>query len=483
MDNIENIKKEILENSPQSFNSLVNDAIKFAQEAHKGESRKSGEDFIIHPLNTALTVAKIGLDTDTIIASLLHSLAHKEDKMNEIKEIFGEDVYNLITQTRKIHDATKNSRTHDEVITKYILNRSKDIRPIIIKLASALHNVQTIEHLPDEELKDTLRKISNNYANLAEYLNFNTIKKELEENAFKVYQPVEYKSITEKMESLNINDELLNRYREVITKELTDIPVKVEGRIKGKYSIYNKLKKYEKEWKDPNITSLTDIIAFRVITQNMDDCFLALEKIMDNAELNTELFKDYISNPKPNGYQAIHSIVKFPEISNLEIEVQILTEVMHYTNTYGRASHIAYKASQSRFARPTDVYSWVEDVHNKIESHISKRNLKRSIPIECNIFENEVYAFTPKGEIIPLTKGDTALDFAFKVHTQIGNSAIGAKINGIAGKLDTVLKTDDVVEIKTQKDKKWQNESALKIVNSSSSRTKILQGICKKNKN
>ena len=129
------------------------------------------------------------------------------------------------------------------------------------------------------------------------------------------------------------------------------------------------------------------------------------------------------------------------------------------------------------------MYSWVEDVHNKIESHISRRELERSIPIECNIFENEVYAFTPKGEIILLTKGDTALDFAFKVHTQIGNSAVGAKINGIAGKLDTVLKTDDVVEIKTQKDKLYQTESALSIVNSSSSRTKILQGICKKNKN
>ncbi|KKP74734.1 MAG: RelA/SpoT family protein [candidate division WS6 bacterium GW2011_GWF1_35_23] len=483
MDNIDNIKKEVLANSPENFSSLVNDAIAFAQESHKGESRKSGEDFIIHPLNTALTVSRIGLDTDTIIASLLHSLAHKEDKMEDIKQIFGEDVYNLIRQTRKIHDATKNSKTPDEVITKYILNRSKDIRPIIIKLASALHNVQTIEHLPNEELKDTLRKIFNIYANLAEYLNFNTIKKELEEHAFKVYQPLEYESITEKMKSLNINDELLNKYREIITTQVTDIPVKVDGRIKGKYSIYNKLKKYEKEWKDPNIGSITDMIAFRVITKTIDDCFLVLERIMDNAELNTELFVDYISNPKPNGYQAIHSVIKFPQIADLEFEVQILTEVMHYTNTYGKASHIAYKASQSRFAQPTDVYSWVEDVHNKIESHISRREFERSIPIECNIFENEVYAFTPKGEIILLSNGDTALDFAFKVHTQVGDSAIGAKINGIAGKLDTVLKTDDVVEIKTQKDKKCQNESALKIVNSSSSRTKILQGLCKKNRN
>jgi len=483
MDKIENLKQEILANSPENFNSLVNDAISFAQEAHKGESRESGEDFIIHPLSTALTIAKIGLDADTIIASLLHSLAHRQDKIEEVKNLFGENVYNLVKQTKKIHDATKNTRTPDEVITKYILNRSKDIRPIIIKLASALHNVQTIQYLPKEELRDILRKIFNIYANLAEYLNFNTIKKELEENAFREYQPLEYESITKKMESQNINSELLSRYKTTLEEQVKDLPCKIEGRIKGKYSVYNKLKKYEKEWKDPNISSLTDMIAFRIITQSPDDCFLALEKIMDNAELNTQLFDDYISNPKPNGYQAIHSIVKFPQIGDLEIEVQILTEVMHYTNTYGKASHIAYKASKSRFAEPTDVYSWVEDVHNKIESHISRRELDRSIPIECNIFENEVYAFTPKGEIILLTKGDTALDFAFKVHTQIGDSAVGAKINGIAGKLDTVLKTDDIVEIKTQKDKRYQTESALAIVNSSSSRTKILQGLCKKNKN
>lgn len=483
MDKIENYKKEILNNTPKKFHSLVNKAISFAQQAHKGEKRKSGEEFIVHPLNTALTIAKIGLDADTIIASLLHSLAQQEKQLSEIKEIFGNGVYNLIKQTKKIHDATTNSRTPDEVITKYILNRSKDIRPIIIKLASALHNVQTIEYLSDEELKDTLKKIFNVYTIIAEYLNFNTIKRELEENAFKVYQPVEYDSITKKMESLNIDENLLNKYNNTLSKQISDIPFQIKGRIKGKYSIYNKLKKYEKEWKNPNIESITDIIAFRIITKTNDDCYLVLEKIMDSAELNTMLFDDYISNPKPNGYQAIHTIIKFPQISNLEFEVQILTEDMHYINTYGKASHIAYKASKSRFAQPTDKYLWVEDVHKKIEDHIQRRETEQSIPIECNIFENDVYAFTPKGEIILLSKGDTALDFAFKVHTQIGNSAIGAKINGIAGKLDTILKTDDIVEIKTQKDKKYQNENALSMINSSSSRSKILQGICKKKKN
>jgi len=278
MDKIENLKQEILANSPENFKSLVIDAISFANEAHKGENRESGENFIIHPLSTALTIAKIGLDADTIIASLLHSLAHREDKMNEIKQIFGEDVYNLIKQTKKIHDATKNTRTPDEVITKYILNRSKDIRPIIIKLASALHNVQTIQYLPKEELRSTLKKIFNIYANLAEYLNFNTIKKELEEHAFKEYQPLEYESITNKMESQNINNELLEKYKRTIEQQVKDVPCKIEGRIKGKYSIYNKLKKYEKEWKDPNISSLTDMIAFRVITQSPDDCFLALRE-------------------------------------------------------------------------------------------------------------------------------------------------------------------------------------------------------------
>jgi GTP pyrophosphokinase len=184
-----------------------------------------------------------------------------------------------------------------------------------------------------------------------------------------------------------------------------------------------------------------------------------------------------------NGYQAIHSSVRFPEISPLEIEVQILTEDMHYTNTYGKASHIAYKASKSRYANPTDKYKWVEEVHDAIEKNMGNREKLINTPININLFQEDIFAFTPKGEIIPLSKGDTALDFAYRIHSQVGNSAVAVKINGKAAKLGEILKTGDIVEIKTQKDKKGHSMSMLQYANSQGTKNKILKNILKTSKN
>jgi GTP pyrophosphokinase len=240
-----------------------------------------------------------------------------------------------------------------------------------------------------------------------------------------------------------------------------------------------KLKKYEKEWINPNISSIDDLVAFRIITDTEDSCYLILEKLMDNGDLIYELFDDYISKPKPNGYKAIQFPIKFPSVSDLKIEVQILTEDMYYHNTYGPASHIAYKVSKSRYAKPSNKFHWVEDIHKKMQKNRHKRNKQRNLPIQCNIFQDEVFAFTPKGKILDLNKGDTVLDFAFKLHTQIGNTAIGAEINGKTTKLSTQLKTGDVVEIKTDRNKKCQKIEALKTVNSETSKFRIRNQLSK----
>jgi GTP pyrophosphokinase len=203
---------------------------------------------------------------------------------------------------------------------------------------------------------------------------------------------------------------------------------------------------------------------------------------MDFGDLNIEKFDDYISNPKPNGYMAIHSLVKFPDISDLEIEVQILTKDMHNTNTYGQASHIAYKASKSRYANPTDKYGWVEDVHKGIEENIKNRKAVKNTPIEVKLFQGDIFAFTPKGEIIPLSKGDTVLDFAYRVHSQIGDSAVAAKINNKAAKLGQVLETGDMVEVKTQKDKKCHDINLVQSANSQSTKERMLRSILKHQK-
>jgi len=467
MEEIEKTKQKILQNSPKAFSREIVEAMEYIE----------GRDIsmIKHLLSTALIVAEQGFDATTIIAAILHDA--------EPDETFNDDILNIVKGVRQIEATTKNEDTKDEIITKYILNNAKDLRSVIIKLASVLDKVRHIERIKPEKQKLYLRQAITIYSDIAEYLDFGDIKKEIDEKVFEITQPVEYEAINKKYLESDINNQLLNKYIALLRKNTAGVNVMIYGRIKSKYSVYNKLKKYEKEWRSPNIKSLFDLVACRCITENKDDCFNVLEKIMDSGELNTDHFHDYISTPKKNGYQAMHSMVKFPDISPLEIEIQILDKTMHEINTYGKASHIAYKVSQSKYANPTDKYGWVEEVHKSIQQNISNREIEINTPINVNLFQEDIFAFTPKGEIIPLSKGDTALDFAYRIHSQIGNSAVGVKINGKAAGLGQTLETGDLVEIKTQKDKAHQNMGALQHVNSPSTKARILKTILKHQKN
>ena len=467
MEEIEKTKQKILQNSPKAFEKDVIQAMEYIADREQA--------LVKHLLNTAFLVAEQGFDATTIIGAILHDA--------DPDESFGSDILELVKGVRRIEATTKNEDTKDEIITKYILNNAKDLRSVIIKLASVLDKVRHIEKIKPERQKLYLRQAITIYSNIAEYLDFGDIKKELDERVFEITQPIEYKAINQEYLKSDINNQLLNKYITFLKKNIPGLDVEVKGRIKSRYSVYNKLKKYEKEWRNPNIKSIQDLLAFRCITKTQDDCFHALEKIMDSGELNTNFFDDYISAPKKNGYKAIHSLVRFENISPLEIEIQILTEDMHCTNTYGTASHIAYKVSQSKYANPTDKYSWVEEVHNAIQKNTGNREKDINTPININLFQEDIFAFTPKGEIIPLSRGDTALDFAYRIHSQIGNGAVGVKINGKAAKLSQPLETGDMVEVKTQKDKKSQDMKTLQYVNSSSSKSHILKTILKAKKN
>lgn len=483
MEKTEKLEKELLTKSPSKFREQIKQAIEYATVHFTNEKRYSQEPSINHALRTGISVVSRGFDTSTIISAILHSFAERKDNHLEIEKLFGEDILNVISETKHLEIPTNNLETENGIITKYILNSSKDLRPVIIRLASILDNINTAGYLPQDQQKLSLRKALYIFAPIAEYLNLEDIKKELEESAFRLYKPTEYKIIETKYQDFHIDENLLESYVKFLQENISDLSIRTYGRIKSIYSVYEKLKKYEREWKDPNITSLKDLLAFRVICKDEKTCFLTLEKLIDCGEINDEEFEDYISNPKHNGYKAIHLTVKFPNISSsLEVEVQILTEDMLYNNTYGPASHIAYKASKSRYANPTDKYNWIEDIHTTLKKHIDGRHITKCSPIPCNIFENEIFVFTPKGQIIPLVKGDTALDFAYRVHSQIGNSAIGAKINGKAGRLDQELKTDDIVEIKTQKGKEYQDIRMLQYVKSQSSKNKITRTILKSKK-
>lgn len=473
--------KELVKKTPKDFKEKSKKAFDYASDYHKEERRFGGELVLEHLLNIALLTTEVNLDTNSTIASLLHEIPDEESNFKEVETLFGEKVIHILIRLKEIKKATESQETPEEIAIKYILNSSDDLRPVIIKILDTLCDIQSIENIPNEMKKDTLRKALNIYSPLAEYLDLHEIKKEIEENAFSESLPIEYVSISKKMEEAEVCEKTLEKYKSLLENTLKNLKFekKIEGRVKSKYSIYNKLKKYEKEWINPNITRVDDLIAFRILTNKEDECFFVLEKLMDYGEPDYDLFDDYISNPKPNGYKAIQFPIKFPSVSDLKIEIQIMTKDMYYHNTYGPASHIAYKASKSRYAKPTNKYNWVEEIHKNFKKSKREREHKINSPIKCSIYKDEVFPFTPKGMILDLNKGDTALDFAFKLHTEIGNSATGVLINGKASKLSTKLKTGDVVEIKRDKNKKHQKIEALRDVNSETTKFKIRNQLSK----
>ncbi len=473
-------EKQVKELSPSKFVTQVSKGITLAKKYHKNQKRFSGEPYVNHSLRIAITLGQMGMDANTMIAGLLHNcITNAPDKeveiSKEIEEKFGADVITLVKLYNNISKATASTDTEYEIITKFILNNAKDLRPVIIKLADTLDNVRTIEHMPKDRLNSKLHKIINIYAPLAEYLNLDAMKKELEEKALEIYKPEEYEIIRKKLEENHFTKEMKFKYIQYINTLLKDISPSpsMYGRVKSIYSIYNKQKKQLKENGTIDMSNIRDLIAFRVITDTEENCFNILEKIMDKGDILTEEFDDYISHPKPNGYMALQGPIVLDEVSPNVIEIQIVTHDMYYTNTYGPASHIAYKESKSRYASPTDKYNWVEQVHKGISKHITLREKEPSNPILVNIFPENVFAFTPKGKILQLDKGDTIVDFAFKVHTDIGYRMVAGKVNGKAEKLDYCVQTGDNIEIKTQVGKKSVKQEWIKYANSPSTKSKI----------
>ncbi len=473
--NEEVLIKKVVENTPELFKNEVSKAYIFAQKEYSGKFRYNGATRISHTLNVASYIQDVGLDTNTVIAAILHEVPLSEEE--QIISNSSKEVLDIIQKAYNIKEASQSTDTDPELIIKYILNSSKDLRALFIKVFDKLDDVRSISKIPDEFIKDTLNKSLNIYSALAEYLFLDQTKKEIEEKSFQNYLPQEYESITKKMQESGINLDLLNRCKGKIFQcmQNLDEDITLTGRIKGTYSIYNKLKKYEKEWINPKIDSIDDLIAFRIVTNSNEHCYKVLESLMDSGEIVEERFDDYISNPKPNGYMAIQFPMKFTDITDINIEIQILTKDMDYNNRYGTASHIAYKASKTRFAKPTNKYDWVKTIQDQISSNIANREKEINLPINCEIYEDEVFAFTPKRKIIQLDKGDTVIDFAFKLHTSIGNSAVSAKINGAPAKLSSIIQTGDIVEIKVDKSKSHQSDNVLEYANSTSTKNKILK--------
>ncbi|KKR06179.1 MAG: GTP diphosphokinase [candidate division WS6 bacterium GW2011_GWF2_39_15] len=478
------IIKEILKNVPDRFEDIVMKAIHFAELAHNGEKRFSGEDFIIHALNVGLFAAQIRLDTSSVIAGIFHQTTSKRFKTEEqikkvkgeIKELFGEEILQIVEQLEQLNQATKiNKFGNTKVLTKYMLSSSKDIRPLLIKLCDIQEEIKTVEYLPKDKIKGFCKKVLDVYSPLSEFMNFAETKKFLDESAFKILDPENYTVIEGILKEYGINESLKKKYIRYLKtlSEVLDFKTMITGRIKSKYSIYRKLEKYLKEGRNGKIVEISDLLAFSVITKLVSQCFKTSQALKMFTNEREERFDDYISNPKPNGFKAIQMTTQIPEISRLFVEVQILTDEMYYFNTYGPASHIAYKASRVRFARSQNDIDWIEDIHTSITKHINQRETRFSIPVNGEVFKDQVFVFTPKELLIELEKGSSVIDFAYKLHTNIGHSMIAAKINGRLVPITYQPKTGDVIEIISQKGKTNPDSKWLSYAKSTSTKKKI----------
>ena len=475
------IQQKILDKTPRDYHRVVKQAFSFVDEHYGNQKRQSGEPVSNHLYRTALACADYGLDTAYIIAALLHHTRENQELMHSARKLFGSAVYQILINLQEIDTIEKNPDNASSLIN-YYLQHTLDIRYIFIQLFNIHDNMQTVDALSADMQKFVSKNAFNIYAPLAELLDLNNVKADIESAAFKILYPTEYEAITQLLEKANVSD----RQREIVEKELRKVidtlgfPYKLFGRTKSKYSIFNKMFKYQDEGLRTSISAIRDIYAYTVLTETVEDAYNAIFALMEWGTVHPEHCDDYLSNPKPNGYSAYHLSITPPSITKLPIEIQVLTDDMYHTNTYGTASHIAYKMSKQRIAQATDEYVWVSDLHEAIANHKKLRELQFSAPINIDLGSDTIFVLTPKGRIVELPKGATVIDFAYRVHTKIGDRATLAIVDGKKAKLNQTLRSNQVVEIVTSAQDKFPNPQWLNFAVTKSARDKIQRGLKKR---
>ena len=447
--------------------TIVNRAVAFANDKHKDQKRKDGSPYIIHPLATAEIVAEMGLDLDAILAALLHDCLEDTDaSFEDVSKRFGTTVAELVEGVTKLTraDFSSTEEAQMENLRKMFMAMSKDIRVVLIKIADRLHNMRTMQYQSPVKQIKKCRETMDIYAPLAHRLGMQKIKWELEDIALRYLCPDNYAEIMAYLNAHKETDEAFMRtIQNRITERLGSVGIhnKTYGRIKHVYSIYRKMQSQNK-----GIDELYDLYAFRVIVDSIPDCYNVLGHIHDLFNLVPGRFKDYISTPKPNMHQSLHTTV----IGNqgIPFEVQIRTWEMHETAEYGIAAHWKYKQGSGE----TKDFEWVRRL---LESQQDTDAEDYVNSLKIDMFDDEVFVFTPKGKIVSLPAGSTPIDFAYAIHSGVGNSMIGAKIMGRIANIDTPLKNGDIVEIITSKSAKGPSRDWLNLCKSNQARTKIKQ--------
>ncbi len=440
----ENLLNKIESYNPDFNKQFVKKAIDFAIEYHGSQLRASGDPYYHHPIAVAEIVADLHLDTGSIVTALLHDTVEDTDAtIDIIKQEFGSEIAHLVdgvTKLDKINFKTENEK-NAENFRKLLIAISEDIRVLLVKLADRLHNMRTLNYIPKPEKRLRIaRETMDIYAQLAERIGIHKIKMELQDLAFRELNADAYNSVISRLNYLRQQDKnIIPRTIEGIKKNLEKYNIKSEvtGREKMPYSIWQKMQK-----KKLGFEHVTDIIAFRVICENIDDCYKALGVIHTNYRLVPGYFDDYISTPKANNYQSIHTIVMGDD--NQRIEVQIRTKDMHQVAEYGVAAHWSYKQGINYGVDGTQ-FRWIRQLLEILENASDPDEILENTKLE--MYNEDVFCFTPKGDLFVLPKGATAVDFAFAVHSGVGRTCVGAKINGRLVPLRTKLKNGDQIEI------------------------------------
>ncbi|MBP6282087.1 MAG: bifunctional (p)ppGpp synthetase/guanosine-3',5'-bis(diphosphate) 3'-pyrophosphohydrolase [Leptotrichiaceae bacterium] len=462
---LQRLVEKIKENNLDIDLNKILEAYILANESHIGQKRRSGEDYILHPIEVAEILVDMKMDTDTIVAGILHDVV--EDTLITLPDIeytFGKDVRKLVDGVTKLRNLPKTDSKKIENIRKMVVAMSEDIRVVIIKLADRLHNMRTLKYMSSDKQQIKSKETLEIYAPIAHRIGMAKIKWELEDISFRYLYSLEYREISDLVNSKREErEEYTAKIIEKIEKELEKNKIKgeVTGRAKHLYSIYRKMIEKEKKFAD-----LNDLIAIRIMVDKEVECYNILGIIHNLFIPVSGRFKDYIAVPKSNGYQSIHTTVKGPNDQN--IEIQIRTHNMHRIAEEGVAAHWKYKEKKSK-AKNEEYYAAVKKI---IETNVENpENFAQKVT--GSLLNQTIFVFTPKGDVVELQNGSTSLDFAFQVHTQIGYRTIGAKVNEKIVPLDQVLENADKVEILTSKNTKGPGKDWINMVNNSSSKSKI----------
>ena len=428
--------------------AVITKAFDRASSAHKGQLRKSGDPYISHPVAVATILVDIGMDTESVVAAILHDVV--EDTPATIEDIskeFGETISGLVdgvTKIGKIPFSTDEIQQAENV-RKMLMAMSKDIRVIIIKLADRLHNMRTLMHMSAQKQRDKAKETMEVYAPIAHRLGMRWVKEELEDLSLRYLDPLAYDEIVDILEAKNLDKrEYLDKITQDIKNRMVHISkdMKIEARVKSIYGIYRKMYMQNRSFDE-----IYDIYAIRIIVDTVEECYSALGIVHDMYHLIPNRFKDYISTPKPNGYQSLHTTVVGKE--KLPVEIQIRTFDMHKTAEFGIAAHWKYKVGVEGGDSLDERLAWINKIISSQQDVQDREELISAIKIDLS--PEDIYVLTPKGDVINLPQGATAIDFAYAIHTAVGNKMIGAKVDGRIVPLDYKVRTGQIVEVLTTK--------------------------------